>query len=281
MTLKVSFEFFPPQTDLMEERLKTNVQKLIGLMPSFVSITYGAGGSTREKTHSVIKKIITQTPLNVAAHLTCVDASKNETKKVINDYLDIGVRHIVALRGDMKDLNAFEPHPEGFRNSIELIEYIKSRANITVSISGYPEPHLESKGYQSDIDFLRAKIDSGADQIITQFCLNTDYYLRYRDQLDKEGITTPIIPGIMLIKKFRGIEKMSKKIGVEVPTEILNIIEKNLTADEEKNAAEEFAIDQCEKLSKNGFENLHFYTLNESEIMIAIANKLGLENHAN
>ncbi len=281
MDIKISFEFFPPTSKAVEKKLELNFKKLSGLNPSFVSITYGAGGSTRERTHNLIKKIMTQTSLNVAAHLTCVNASRSDVKSVINGYLNIGVKHIVALRGDMSDLSAFKPHPKGFKNSIELVDYIKSKDNIRVSVSGYPEPHPESISHELDMEFLKTKIDSGADQIITQYCLNTDYYLRYRDHLDKENIHIPILPGIMMIKSFSGIEKMSRKIGVEVPSEISEIIEKKLSVKEEKIFAEEYARKQCERLIKNGFKNLHFYTLNESDNVINVAKKIGLKNDEN
>ena len=273
MVKDISFEFFPPRTEKMEEKLKQIIGVLMKLSPRFVSMTYGAGGTTRHKTHEIVSKLINETKLNVAAHLTCVNANLNEIDEVIENYVAVGVKHIVALRGDMKDLSQFIPHPKGLNNSIELVRHIKDKGDIKVSISGYPEQHPESQGIAADINFIKSKIDAGADQIITQFSFETQNYIKYRDTLVSQGINIPIIPGIMLIKSFNGIKNMSNKIGIKVPNWVDKIIEKE-TEENQKIIAEDFAITQSDELERNGFEQLHFYTLNESEIMVNIAKHL-------
>ncbi len=274
MIKDISFEFFPPRTEKMEQNLKQNIGKLMELSPKFVSITYGAGGTTRDKTHKIISKLISETDLNVAAHLTCVNSSINEIDEVIESYTSIGVKHIVALRGDMKDLGPFTPHPKGLNSSIELVRHIKGKSNIKVSISGYPEPHPESQGISTDINFIKSKIDAGADQIITQFSFQAENYIKYRDTLVNQGINIPIIPGIMLIKSFKGIKNMSNKVGINVPNWVDKTIERE-TEETQKVIAEDFARTQSSVLESNGFEQLHFYTLNESKIMRNIAKHLG------
>ena len=274
MIKDISFEFFPPRTEKMEQNLKQNIGKLMELSPKFVSITYGAGGATRDKTHKIISKLISETDLNVAAHLTCVNSSINEIDEVIESYTSIGVKHIVALRGDMKDLGRFTPHPKGLNSSIELVRHIKGKSNIKVSISGYPEPHPESQGISTDINFIKSKIDAGADQIITQFSFQAENYIKYRDTLVNQGINIPIIPGIMLIKSFKGIKNMSNKVGINVPKWVDKTIERE-TEETQKVIAEDFARTQSSVLERNGFEQLHFYTLNESKIMKNIAKHLG------
>ena len=274
MIKDISFEFFPPRTEKMEQNLKQNIGKLMELSPKFVSITYGAGGTTRDKTHKIISKLMGETDLNVAAHLTCVNSSINEIDEVIESYTSIGVKHIVALRGDMKDLGPFTPHPKGLNSSIELVRHIKGQSNIKVSISGYPEPHPESQGISTDINFIKSKIDAGADQIITQFSFQAENYIKYRDTLVNQGINIPIIPGIMLIKSFKGIKNMSNKVGINVPNWVDKTIERE-TEETQKVIAEDFARTQSSVLESNGFEQLHFYTLNESKIMKNIAKHLG------
>lgn len=280
MIKDISFEFFPPRTEKMEQKLKQNIEVLIKLSPRFVSITYGAGGTTRQKTHEIVSQLIKETKLNVAAHLTCVNASINEIDEVIENYINAGVRHIVALRGDMKDLGQFIPHPQGLNNSIELVTHIKDKGDIKVSISGYPEQHPESQGIATDVNFIKSKVDAGADQIITQFSFQAENYINYRDTLVNKGVNIPIIPGIMLIKSFKGIKNMSNKIGIKVPNWVDKIIEKE-SEETQKIIAEDFAITQSEELEKNGFEQLHFYTLNESEIMINISKHLGFHTKNN
>ena len=277
----ISFEFFPPNSIEMEQKLKQSIGNLITLNPNFVSITYGAGGSTRNKTHKIVSKLISQTNLNVAAHLTCVNSSKDEINDVINNYLAVGVEHIVALRGDMKDHQKFIPHSDGCKTSIELIKLIKKKGDVKISVSGYPERHPESLGLKSDIDFLKEKIDAGADQIITQFSLKTENYLKYRDDLINAGVNVPIIPGIMLIKSFSGIQNMSKKIGIEVTDFIKKTVADNHSKEEQLAVSEKFATEQSRELEANGIENLHFYTLNDSKIMIKVANELGFDNSIN
>ena len=274
MIKDISFEFFPPRTEKMEQKLKQSIEVLKKLSPRFISITYGAGGTTRYKTHEIVFNLINESKLNVAAHLTCVNASLNEIDEVIENYISIGVKHIVALRGDMKELGKFIPHPKGLKNSIELVRYIKDKGNIKISISGYPELHSESQGVAADINFIKSKIDNGADQIITQFSFQAENYIKYRDALVSQGINIPIIPGIMLIKSFKGIKNMSKRIGINVPNWVDKTIEME-TEENQKIIAEDFALTQSKELERNGFEQLHFYTLNESEMMINIAKHIG------
>ena len=274
----ISFEFFPPKSAETEAKLWDVVNELSVIGPDFVSITYGAGGSTRDRTHKCVKHIVTKTDLKLAAHLTCVAASKSEVDEVIEDYENAGVKHIVALRGDMPDMAAFSPHPDGYSGSVELVESLAKRGGFDITVSAYPEKHPESDNMQTDIDLLKAKIDAGATRAITQFVFDTEQYYRFRDLLADNQINIPVIPGIMPTTNFKGVLRMSEACGASVPEWMKNKFD-GLDEDLESRRALaiEIAIDQCRDLINSGFENLHFYTLNQATVTKAVCNTLSLE----
>lgn len=274
----ISFEFFPPKSAETEAKLWDVVNELSVIGPDFVSITYGAGGSTRDRTHKCVKHIVSKTDLKPAAHLTCVAASKSEVDEVIEDYANAGVKHIVALRGDMPDMAAFSPHPDGYSGSVELIESLAKRGGFDITVSAYPEKHPESENMQTDIDLLKAKIDAGATRAITQFVFDTEQYYRFRDLLANNKINIPVIPGIMPTTNFKGVLRMSEACGASVPEWMKNKFD-GLDEDLESRRALaiEIAIDQCRDLINSGFENLHFYTLNQATVTKAVCNALCLE----
>ena len=274
----ISFEFFPPKSAETEAKLWDVVNQLSVIGPDFVSITYGAGGSTRDRTHKCVKQIVTKTDLKPAAHLTCVAASKSEVDEVIEDYANAGVKHIVALRGDMPDMVAFSPHPDGYSGSVELVESLAKRGGFDITVSAYPEKHPESDNMQTDIDLLKAKIDAGATRAITQFVFDTEQYYRFRDLLADNQINIPVIPGIMPTTNFKGVLRMSEACGASVPEWMKNKFD-GLDEDLESRRALaiEIAIDQCRDLINSGFENLHFYTLNQATVTKAVCNALCLE----
>ncbi|MEE3080878.1 MAG: methylenetetrahydrofolate reductase [NAD(P)H] [Pseudomonadota bacterium] len=274
----VSFEFFPPISAETEAKLWDVVNDLSVIGPDFVSITYGAGGSTRDRTHKCIKHIVTKTDLKPAAHLTCVAASISEIDKVIEDYAHAGVKHIVALRGDMPDMAAFSPHPNGYSSSLKLVESLAKRGGFDITVSAYPEKHPESDNMQTDIDLLKAKIDAGATRAITQFVFDTEQYYRFRDLLAYNQITIPVIPGIMPTTNFKGVLRMSEACGASVPERMKNKFD-GLDEDLESRRALaiEIAIDQCQDLINSGFGNLHFYTLNQATVTKAVCNALSLD----
>jgi len=274
----ISFEFFPPKSAETEAKLWDVVNELSVIGPDFVSITYGAGGSTRDRTHKCVKHIVTKTDLKPAAHLTCVAASKSEVDEVIEDYAIAGVKHIVALRGDMPDMAAFSPHPNGYSGSVELVESLARRGGFDITVSAYPEKHPESDNMQTDIDLLKAKIDAGATRAITQFVFDTEQYYRFRDLLAYNQINIPVIPGIMPTTNFKGVLRMSEACGASVPEWMKNKFD-GLDEDLEsrRELAIEIAIDQCRDLINSGFENLHFYTLNQATVTKAVCNALNLK----
>ena len=274
----ISFEFFPPKSAETEAKLWDVVNELSVIGPDFVSITYGAGGSTRDRTHKCVKHIVAKTDLKPAAHLTCVAASKSELDEVIEDYANAGVKHIVALRGDMPDMAAFSPHPDGYSGSVELVESLVKRGGFDITVSAYPEKHPESDNMQTDIDLLKAKIDAGATRAITQFVFDTEQYYRFRDLLADNQINIPVIPGIMPTTNFKGVLRMSEACGASVPEWMKNKFD-GLDEDLESRRALaiEIAIDQCRDLINSGFENLHFYTLNQATVTKAVCNALSLE----
>lgn len=274
----ISFEFFPPKSAETEAKLWDVVNELSVIGPDFVSITYGAGGSTRDRTHKCVKHIVTKTDLKPAAHLTCVAASKSEVDEVIEDYANAGVKHIVALRGDMPDMAAFSPHPDGYSGSVELVESLAKRGGFDITVSAYPEKHPESDNMQTDIDLLKAKIDAGATRAITQFVFDTEQYYRFRDLLADNQINIPVIPGIMPTTNFKGVLRMSEACGASVPEWMKNKFD-GLDEDLESRRALaiEIAIDQCRDLINSGFENLHFYTLNQATVTKAVCNALSLD----
>jgi methylenetetrahydrofolate reductase (NADPH) len=277
--IQVSFEFFPPKTPEMEKTLWASIARLAPLKPRFVSVTYGAGGSTRERTHGTIARMLRETSLVPAAHLTCVGATKKETDEVVQDYWDTGVRHIVALRGDPVTGagTKYEPHPGGYEGSAELIAGIKKIGNFEVSVSAYPEKHPDSASADAEIDLLKRKVDAGATRAITQFFFGNDLYFRYLDRVRSRGIDIPIVPGIIPVLNFSQVKKFADVCGTHVPNALAERFA-GLESDPEtrKLVAATVAAEQVSDLLQRGVNEFHFYTLNRSELVFAICHLLGI-----
>jgi len=276
----ISFEFFPPKTEEMEKSLWDTIKRLAPLTPNFVSVTYGAGGSTRERTHSTIARILTETALLPAAHLTCVGAARGEIDEIVGRYHDIGVRHIVALRGDPPGGigTAYTTHPDGHKTSADLVASIKNRyPDIEVSVSAYPEKHPESPDFDADIDVLKAKVDAGATRAITQVFFDNDLYFRYLDRVRARGIFIPIVPGIMPMHNFKQARGFVTRAGTSVPDWLAEKFE-GLDDDAEtrKLVAATVAAGQVQKLNKHGVDTFHFYTMNRADLVFAICHLLGI-----
>ena len=277
---KISFEFFPPKTEEMERTLWTSIERLAPLEPSFVSVTYGAGGSTRERTHATIARILKETALLPAAHLTCVGASRHEIDEVVDRYHEVGVRHIVALRGDPPGGigTPYYTHAEGYQSSPELIAGIKKRhPDIEISVSAYPEKHPESRDFDADIDMLKAKVDAGATRAITQVFFDNDLYFRYLDRVRARGIDIPIVPGIMPMHNFKQARGIVTRAGTTVPDWLAEKFD-GLDDDPEtrKLVAATVAAGQVHKLAKHGVDTFHFYTMNRADLVFAISHLLGI-----
>ncbi|HEX5777113.1 MAG TPA: methylenetetrahydrofolate reductase [NAD(P)H] [Caulobacteraceae bacterium] len=277
--LNVSFEFSPPNTPEAEENLWKAIRRLEPLDPSFVSVTYGAGGSTRERTHRTVKRMLDETTLRPAAHLTCVGATRAEVDAVIQDYWDSGIRHIVALRGDPPGSlgGAYEPPADGYANATELTAAITRIAPFEVSVGLYPQVHPESPGAAFDIDVLKAKVDAGATRAITQFFFDIDAFLRFMEQVRAAGITIPISPGIMPVSNYKGLVRMAGPCGIPVPGWLTNLFE-GLDDDPETRRliACSVAAEMCARLEEEGFSDFHFYTLNRADLVYAICRVLGV-----
>ena len=274
----VSFEFFPPNTAEMEATLWDSVSRLAPLNPHFVSVTYGAGGKTRERTHAVLERIITETPIRPAAHLTCVAASRAEVDAVAKDYWQTGVRHIVALRGDPHTGpgTPYEAHPDGYQTSTELVAGLKRIGDFEVSVSAYPEGHPEGS-VDKDIEHLKAKVDAGASRAITQFFFDNEIYLRYLDKVRAKGITIPIVPGIVPVQNFKQVAKFAKGTGASVPSWLADRFE-GLDDDPatRRLVAATVAAEQVLDLVDRGVYNFHFYTMNRADLVYAICHLLGM-----
>lgn len=277
--IDVSFEFFPPKSEKMEQALWTSIERLAPLCPSFVSVTYGAGGSTRERTHTTVSRILNATSLRPAAHLTCVDASREEVDAVAQAYWDAGVRHIVALRGDPASGvgQSYAPTPGGYENAADLVAGLKRIGNFEISVAGYPEKHPESPSIQADIDNLKAKVDAGADRIITQFGFDNTYYLRFLERARAAGIWVPITPGIVPIHSFRQVAGFAVRAGASVPAWLARRFE-GLDDDPATThlVAAAVATEQVMDLVDEGVKAFHFYTLNRADLVYAICHLLGL-----
>jgi methylenetetrahydrofolate reductase (NADPH) len=277
--LSISFEFSPPRTPELEEALWTCIRRLEPLAPSFVSVTYGAGGSTRERTHRTVRRILEETRLKPAAHLTCVAASRDEVDQVIRDYWAAGIRHIVALRGDPPGSlgGVYTPRADGYLNATELTAAIVRIAPFEVSVGAYPQGHPESASLSQDIDVLKAKIDAGATRAITQFFFDMDGFLRFVDQVRKAGVTIPILPGIMPVSNYKGLVKMAGPAGIPLPA-WLGALFDGLDRDPGTRAliACSVAAEMCAKLEEEGFGDFHFYTLNRADLVYAICRVLGV-----
>ncbi len=278
----VSFEFFPPKTAEMEEQLWCAIRRLEPLNPRFVSVTYGAGGSTRDRTHATVRRIVEETSLVPAAHLTCVGASRAEVDRVVRAYWDAGVRHIVALRGDMPEAGArYAPHSDGYRSTPELIAGIKQIAPFEISVSCYPERHPESPSIDDDIALLAEKVAAGASRAIGQFCFDTDAVARLRDRVAARGLSIPIVPGLMPTTNIKGVSRMAVRSGATVP-EWLKRLYDGLDDDLESRKAIAAAVlaGQVQELRRRGFDQFHFYTLNQADLTFATCRLLGLPQAA-
>ena len=274
----VSFEFSPPKTDEAEVKLWEAIKRLEPLAPSFVSVTYGAGGSTRERTHATVKRIVDETSLKPAAHLTCVAHTKDEIAGIVRGYWDAGIKHIVALRGDMPNMTgAYAAHPDGYYSTPELIAGLKKIADFDISVSFYPERHPDSPSHGHDIDLLKQKMDAGAARALGQFCYDDDATARFRDDAVKAGVTIPIVPGIMPTTNFRGVERMAGRAGASIPAWLARAYE-GLDEDVESRriVAAAVLVDQVQRLRRRGFDHFHFYTLNQANLSYAAGRLLGM-----
>ena len=276
--IAVSFEFFPPKTEAMERTLWESVATLTPLGPQFVSVTYGAGGTTRERTHATVARLARDTPLKPAAHLTCVDASRGEIDDVARAYWDAGVRHIVALRGDSATPGTrFAARPDGYASAADLVAGLKRVADFDLSVSAYPEPHPEARSGADDIDTLRRKIDAGASRAITQFFFEPDTYFRFRDAAAAAGVSAPILPGILPVSNFAMLRKMAASCNTHVPAWLARLFEglDDKPATRQLVAAT-IAAELCRRLYAGGVRDFHFYTLNRAELSYAICHMLGM-----
>ncbi|WP_291839518.1 methylenetetrahydrofolate reductase [NAD(P)H] [Brevundimonas sp.] len=278
---RVSFEFFPPKSDQAEESLWKAIQRLAPLNPAFVSVTYGAGGSTRERTHRTVERILTETDLRPAAHLTCVDAGRDEVDAVIEGYKAAGVRHIVALRGDPPGGSGiggiYQPRADGYANATELTRAISRIGGFDITVGAYPERHPESPSIEHDIEVLKAKVDAGATRAVSQFFFDMDAFLRFRDRVRAAGVTIPLIPGIMPVSNFAGLQRMCGSCGTSIPDWLAAHFD-GLDGDPEtrKLIAASIAAETCARLQEEGFQDFHFYTLNRADLVYAICRVLGV-----
>jgi methylenetetrahydrofolate reductase (NADPH) len=276
--IEVSFEFFPPADAEMEATLWCSVERLAPLAPRFVSVTYGADGSTRERTHNVVTRVQRETSLVGAPHLTCVGASRGEILDIARKYWDQGIRHLVALRGDPpKGQSGYVPHPDGFAYASDLVAGLKKVADFDISVAAYPEVHPEAPSAEFDLENLKRKVDAGASRAITQCFFDTDVFLRFRDRCEAVGIQTPIVPGILPITRFPQILRFATRCGTVVPDWLKNRFD-GLDDDAEtrRMIAASVAIEQVQELERRGVREFHFYTLNRAELTFAICHALGV-----
>lgn len=277
----MSFEFFPPATEAMEKTLWESIEHLGVLNPSFVSVTYGADGSTRARTHAAVARILSDTDLTAAPHLTCVGASKGEIEEIAREYWDMGVRHLVALRGDPpKEAGSYEPHPDGYAYASDLVAGLKKIADFDISVAAYPEVHPEASSAMADLDNLKRKLDAGASRAITQFFFDVRMYLRFRDQCTAAGIESQIVPGILPITRFPQLQRFAEQCGASVPGWLRERFD-GLEDDPEtrKLIAASVVIEQVALLKREGVEEFHFYTLNRHELAFAICHAIGVRRN--
>jgi methylenetetrahydrofolate reductase (NADPH) len=280
--IQVSFEFFPPKTEKMEETLWESVKTLEPLAPRFVSVTYGAGGSTRERTHATVARIVRETSIPAAAHLTCVNATRDEVDAIARSYWEVGVRHIVAIRGDPPEQGAkFVPHPGGYANAAELVAGLKQVAPFEISVAAFPECHPDSPSAAADLDNLKRKVDAGANRATTQFFFDPQCFFRYQDAVAAAGIDIEILPGIMPVTNFAAINRMAALNGTSVPEWVGRLFEglDDLPAARQLVAAT-IAAELCAQLYAGGVRHFHFYTLNRAELSYAICHLLGVRAKA-
>ena len=275
---KVSFEFFPPNTEKMEQTLWQSIERLAVLNPRFVSVTYGADGSTRERTHNAVARILNETALTAAPHLTCIGATRGEIDDIARQYWDMGVRHLVALRGDApRDGAEYVPLADGYAYASDLVEGLRKIADFDISVAAYPEVHPEAVSAASDMDNLKRKLDAGASRAITQFFFDVDLFLRFRDSCAAAGIESAVVPGILPITRFPQLERFAKQCGASVPKWLgQRFAGLNDDSETRKLIAASVAIEQVRLLKKQGIDEFHFYTLNRSELTYAICHALGV-----
>lgn len=277
--IRVSFEFFPPKTDEMEARLWETVRRLEPLNPHFISVTYGAGGSTRERTGRTVSRILKETALTPAAHLTCVDASRDEVDQVVAEYAGYGVKHFVALRGDPKEgLGArYRPHPQGYANGAELAGALHKAGGFDISVSAYPEKHPESPDFATDLDMLKRKVDNGAKRAITQFFFDNDLYERFVERVRRAGIYIPIVPGILPVHNFKQVAGFAGRCGAHIPTWLAERFE-GLDKDPQTHMLVSAAVaaEQVLDLVERGVHDFHFYTMNRADLPYAICHMIGI-----
>ena len=274
---EVSFEFFPPKTAEAETRLWQVIRQLEPLSPRFVSVTYGAGGSTRERTHATVKRILSETGLAPAAHLTCIGASRQEIDRIAKSYWEAGVRHIVALRGDAPAGELYRPHPEGYAYADDLVKGLRAIAPFEISVAAYPETHPEARSPEADIEHLKRKLDAGATRAITQFFFDNEYFLRFRDRATRAGITAEIVPGILPVTNYAQLTKFAASCGASVPDWMKKLFEGLDGKPDQRNlVAAMIAAEQCRLLMLSGVCRFHFYTLNRAELTEAICHVLGI-----
>ncbi|MET0360912.1 MAG: methylenetetrahydrofolate reductase [NAD(P)H] [Sphingobium sp.] len=273
---EISFEFFPPKTEKMEATLWSAIETLAPLAPRFVSVTYGAGGSTRERTHATVERIVRETNIPAAAHLTCVEASRAEIDEIARGYWAAGIRHIVALRGDTPTGGPFVPHADGYDGAVSLVAGLKAIAPFEISVAAYPESHPDSADKSADLDNLKRKIDAGADRAITQFFFEPETFFRFRDEAAAAGISAEIVPGMMPVMNFASIKRMSALCGTAVPVWLGELFD---GLDDHPEARQLVAgtvmAEQCRRLYAGGVRQFHFYTLNRAELAYAVCHVLG------
>ncbi len=276
--LSVSFEFFPPKSAEMEEKLWTVIERLAPLQPKFVSVTYGAGGTTRERTHATVRRIRQETALEPAAHLTCIGADRGEIDAIVRDYWDHGIRHLVALRGDIPaDYRDRYPSATGYNYASELVAGIRRVADFEISVAAYPEGHPESDGIGAELDNLKRKIDAGATRAITQFFFDAETYCRFLDRALAAGITVPIVPGILPVTNFAQTVKFAALCGASIPSWMSALFSELDTDPETRRlVAASVAVELCQKLAGQGVRDFHFYTMNRADLTVAICHRLGI-----
>ncbi|MDE0537395.1 MAG: methylenetetrahydrofolate reductase [Rhodospirillales bacterium] len=276
--LNVSFEFFPPKSEKAEASLWQTVDRLQPLDPAFVSVTYGAGGSTRSRTHDIVRRITHERGMRAAAHLTCVGASREQVEEVARDYWAAGIKHIVALRGDPPEgEESYTPHPDGFVYAVDLVEGLKKVADFEISVAAYPETHPEAASAEADLDNLKRKVDAGASRAITQFFFDVDCYFRFVDRARAAGIDVPIVPGILPVTNYAQVCRFSAMCGAAVPSWMADLFD-GMDDDPEtrKLIAATVAAEQCRALAAEGVTDFHFYTLNRADLTFAICHMLGV-----
>lgn len=277
--MRISFEFFPPKTPAAAERLWSAIRDLESLQPAFVSVTYGAGGSTRERTHATVRRILHETDLTPAAHLTCMGASRAEIEQIAHDYWQEGVRHLVALRGDPPGEDAaYALQPDGFGSAAELVPALRQVGDFDISVAGYPEVHPDAASARADIEYLRRKVDAGASRVITQFCFDDAQILRFRDRARAAGISVPIVPGVLPIANFNQVARFARSCGAGIPAWLeQRFAGLDPESTEHQMVAAALAANQCQRLLTEGFDQFHFYTMNRAPLPRAVCRALGVQ----